>query len=648
MTKKLKKRLIRILVAAGLFIVLFILDKTGVFDASHYPAPWIGLVLEITLSVAVYLIAGYDVLLKAFRNIFHGQIFDEQFLMMIATFAAYGIQEFVEAPAVMVFYQIGEWFQDYAVGKSRGSITELMKIAPEYANVEREGVLEEVDPEDVAVGDIFVVKPGERVPLDGIVTEGESSVDTSSLTGESVPRTVRAGDKILSGTINQRGVLRCRATRAYEDSTVSKILELVENASSRKAPVEQFITKFAKIYTPVVTIAAVLLALIPPIFFGQPWMEWIRRACIFLVISCPCALVISVPLGFFGGIGAASRIGVLVKGSTFLETLSKARIVAFDKTGTLTKGEFKVASVRAFEGGTFKNSPGHPASEQASLPENTFEAHILELAAYAEKYSTHPVGEAVRLAYAKELDLHEVDAEEIAGQGISAMLDDRTAVLAGNRKLLASRGIETAEIESPGTVVYVAEDGKLIGAILIEDSVKEGTRDGLQAIRDAGAGKTVMLTGDRTRAAVLIAEELGIDEVRAELLPQDKVDAVEKLIEEAGPKGTLAYVGDGINDAPVLMRADVGIAMGAIGSDAAIEAADIVLMDDDLRKIGKTVAIARKTLRIVYENIIFALAVKLAVLILGALGIAPIWLAIFADVGVAVLCVLNSMRCLRS
>ena len=629
MTRKLKKRLIRILIAAGLFIVLFILDKTGVFDASHYPAPWIGLVLEIALSVAVYLIAGYDVLLKAFRNILHGQIFDEQFLMMIATFAAYGIQEFVEAPAVMVFYQIGEWFQDYAVGKSRSSITELMKIAPDYANVERDGVLTEVDPEEVSVGDIFVVKPGERVPLDGVVTEGESSVDTSSLTGESVPRTVRTGDEILSGTINKRGVLRCRAMRAYEDSTVSKILELVENASSRKAPVEQFITKFAKIYTPVVTIAAVLLAVIPPVFFAQPWAEWLRRACIFLVISCPCALVISVPLGFFGGIGAASRIGVLVKGSTFLETLSKARVVAFDKTGTLTKGEFKVTSVR-------------------SLSEDISEEHILECAAYAEKYSTHPVGEAVRLAYAKELDLHEVDAEEIAGQGISAMLDDRTAVLAGNRKLLTGRGLEAPDIESPGTVVYVSEDGKLIGAILIEDSVKEGTCEGLQAIRDAGAQKTVMLTGDRTRAAVLIAEELGIDEVRAELLPQDKVDAVEKLIGEAGPKGTLAYVGDGINDAPVLMRSDVGIAMGAIGSDAAIEAADIVLMDDDLRKIGKTISIARKTLRIVYENIIFALAVKLAVLILGALGIAPIWLAIFADVGVACLCVLNAMRCLRS
>ena len=629
MSKKLKKRLIRILIAAGLFIVLFILDKTGVFDASHYPAPWIGLVLEIALSVTVYLIAGYDVLLKAFRNIFHGQIFDEQFLMMVATFAAYGIQEFVEAPAVMVFYQIGEWFQDYAVGKSRGSITELMKIAPEYANVEREGVLEEVDPEDVQVGDIFVVKPGERVPLDGIVTEGESSIDTSSLTGESVPRTVREGDEILSGTINMRGVLRVRATRAYEDSTVSKILELVENASSRKAPVEQFITKFAKIYTPVVTIAAVLLAVIPPLFFAQPWAEWLRRACIFLVISCPCALVISVPLGFFGGIGAASRIGVLVKGSTFLETLSKARAVAFDKTGTLTKGEFKVTSVR-------------------SLSEGASEDHILECAAYAEKYSTHPVAEAIRLAYERETDRFEVDAEEIAGHGISAMLNDTTAILAGNAKLLRARGIEPVEIESPGTVVYVAENGRLIGAVLIEDSVKEGTKEGLAAIRAAGVEKTVMLTGDRTHAAVLIAKEVGIDEVRAELLPQDKVTAVEALIEEAGAKGTVAYVGDGINDAPVLMRADVGIAMGAIGSDAAIEAADIVLMDDDLRKIGRTVSIARKTLRIVYENIIFALAVKLAVLILGALGIAPIWLAIFADVGVACLCVLNSMRCLRA
>ena len=542
----------------------------------------------------------------------------------------------------MVFYQIGEWFQDYAVGKSRGSITELMKIAPEYANVERDGVLEEVDPEEVAVDDIFVVKPGERVPLDGVVTEGESSVNTSSLTGESVPRTVRAGDEILSGTINQRGVLHVRATRAYEDSTVSKILELVQNASSRKAPVEQFITKFAKIYTPVVTIAAVLLAVIPPLFFGQAWAEWLRRACTFLVISCPCALVISVPLGFFGGIGAASRIGVLVKGSTFLETLSKARIAAFDKTGTLTKGEFKVASVRVFEGGDCEEV----SSED--ITENALASHILECAAYAEKYSTHPVGEAIRLAYGRETDRYEVDAEEIAGQGISAMLDDRISVLAGNAKLLRSRSIEPVLIESPGTVAYVAENGKLTGAVLIEDSVKEGTKEGLQRIREAGVAKTVMLTGDRTHAATLIAEETGIDEVRAELLPGDKVAAVEALITEAGPKGTVAYVGDGINDAPVLMRADVGIAMGAIGSDAAIEAADIVLMDDDLRKIGKTISIARKTLRIVYENIIFALAVKLVVLILGALGLAPIWLAIFADVGVAVLCVLNSMRCLRS
>ena len=385
-----------------------------------------------------------------------------------------------------------------------------------------------------------------------------------------------------------------------------------------------------------------LLAVIPPLFFGQAWTEWLRRACTFLVISCPCALVISVPLGFFGGIGAASRIGVLVKGSTFLETLSKARIAAFDKTGTLTKGEFKVASVRVFEGENFEEVSSEDIAENARA------SHILECAAYAEKYSTHPVGEAIRLAYARETDRYEVDAEEIAGQGISAMLDDRVSVLAGNAKLLRTRSIEPVLIESPGTVVYVAENGKLTGAVLIEDSVKEGTKEGLQRIREAGVAKTVMLTGDRTHAATLIAEETGIDEVRAELLPGDKVAAVEALIAEAGPKGTVAYVGDGINDAPVLMRADVGIAMGAIGSDAAIEAADIVLMDDDLRKIGKTISIARKTLRIVYENIICALAVKLVVLILGALGLAPIWLAIFADVGVAVLCVLNSMRCLRS
>ncbi len=640
MTKKQKKMLVRILVTAAMLIVLHFVPEDG---------PLRGVPLFL-LYLVPYGIIGYDILKKAWKGILHRQVFDENFLMAVATVGALAIGllktgDYVEAVAVMLFYQVGELFQDHAVGKSREAIAAMMDIVPEYANVEQNGEVTQMDPDEVEVGSTIVIMPGERVPLDGKVISGESWLDTAALTGESVPRRASEGDDIYSGSVNGSGTLRVVTSKAYEDSTVARILTLVEEATDKKAKTEQFITKFARYYTPFVTIAAALLAIVPPLFIGggwAVWSEWIRRACVFLVISCPCALVISVPLGFFGGIGAASKIGVLVKGSTCIESIARMDTLVFDKTGTLTKGEFKVASVRVFEGGKFEEV----SSED--IRENSAASHILRCAAYAEKYSTHPVGEAIRTAYAETLDLHEVDAEEIAGQGISAMLDDRISVLAGNAKLLRSRSIEPVLIESPGTVVYVAENGKLTGAVLIEDSVKDGTREGLEAIRAAGVAKTVMLTGDRTHAATLIAEETGIDEVRAELLPGDKVSAVEALIAEAGPKGSVAYVGDGINDAPVLMRADVGIAMGAIGSDAAIEAADIVLMDDDLRKIGKTISIARKTLRIVYENIVFALAVKLIVLILGALGLAPIWLAIFADVGVAVLCVLNSMRCLRA
>ena len=629
MSAKLKKRLIRNLIGAGLFAALFVVAKTGVL--SGFPKEWI----LFGLSVAVYLFVGYDVLFRAGRNIVHGKVFDENFLMTVATFAAFGIGEYMEAVAVMVFYQIGEWFQDYAVGKSRKSVGDLMKIAPEYANVEKDGELTEVDPDEVEIGDVFVVKPGERVPIDGVVVSGSSRLDTSSLTGESVPRSVTVGSEIISGCINVNGVLRAEATKRYEDSTVSRILELVENASSRKASVENFITRFAKYYTPIVTIAAVLLALIPPLLFHEPFDKWIRSACSFLVISCPCAVVISVPLGFFGGIGASSKIGVLVKGSNYLEVLSKVKTMAFDKTGTLTKGEFSVAETVTADG--------------------VSAAELMKAAVNAEKYSTHPAADAIR-KYGETLGIvpeAEMDVEEIAGHGVVAA-NGGGKIFAGNRKLAArfygdAMPQSFEEIESAGadhaggTVVFVGNESKLLGKIVISDAIKEGAHDAVADLRKAGVEKLVLLTGDRKEAGEAAAKELGFDEAHTELLPVDKMTVIESLLSEDAKKKT-AFVGDGINDAPVLMRSDVGIAMGSLGSDAAIEAADVVLMDDDVRKIARTVRIARKTLRIVKEDIVIALTVKFVVLCLGALGLASMWLAVFADVGVAVIAILNSMR----
>lgn len=526
----------------------------------------------------------------------------------------------------MLFYQVGELFQGYAVGKSRQSISDMMDICPEYANIEEDGVLKQVDPDDVEVGSIIVVKPGERIPLDGIVVEGESLIDTAALTGESVPRSAKAGDEIISGCVNGSGTLKVKTTKEFDDSTVAKILELVENASSKKAKVENFITRFAKYYTPVVTIGAVILAILPPLIIGGGWAEWIQRACIFLVISCPCALVISVPLGFFGGIGAASKIGVLVKGSNYLEAVAEMTTIVFDKTGTLTKGEFKVTDV---------------------ITENGSKEELIELAALGEGYSNHPIANSIREAYGKELDLNRVtNTEEIAGHGIKAVIDGKT-VLLGNEKLMKSESIFYTSCKSMGTVVYVACNGVFEGAVVISDTIKDGAKEAIRDMKQVGVRHTVMLTGDRREAAETVAQTLGIDEVHAELLPGGKVEQVEALLKAEKEKERLAFVGDGINDAPVLTRADIGIAMGSMGSDAAIEAADIVLMDDDVTKIASVVKIARKTLRIVKQNIVFALAIKALVLILGALGMANMWEAVFADVGVSVIAILNSMRTLN-
>ena len=575
---------------------------------------------------------GYDIVYKAVRNISHGQVFDENFLMMVATFGAFGVKEYSEAVAVMLFYQVGELFQNYAVGKSRQSISDMMNICPEYANIEEDGVLTQVDPDDVEVGTIIVVKPGERIPLDGIVTEGTSMIDTAALTGESVPRRATVGDEIISGCVNGSSTIKVKVTKAFEDSTVARILELVENASSKKAKVENFITRFAKYYTPVVTIGAVILAILPPLILGGGWADWIQRACIFLVISCPCALVISVPLGFFGGIGASSKIGILVKGSNYLEAVAEMTTIVFDKTGTLTKGEFKVSEVQ-------------PSADQ----NNTIgKEELLEIAAYGEGYSNHPIANSIREAYGKTLSMERVtDTEEIAGHGIHTFIDGREVYL-GNAKLMDAQNIAYTENKTAGTVVYVACNNVFAGSIVISDTVKEGSKDAIRDMKQVGVKKTVMLTGDRQAAADAVAAELGIDEVHAELLPADKVGQVEKLLGAQNEKERLAFVGDGINDAPVLTRADIGIAMGSMGSDAAIEAADIVLMDDDIRKIASLVKIARKTLGIVKQNIVFALAVKALVLLLGALGMANMWEAVFADVGVSVIAILNSMRTLNT
>ena len=619
MTKKQKKMLYRIIVTFLLFAVLMVCEHTGGMDG------WNKIVLFVIYLVP-YLVIGYDIVYKAARNISHGQVFDENFLMMIATFGAFGVGEYSEAVAVMLFYQVGELFQGYAVGKSRQSISDMMDICPEYANIEEDGVLKQVDPDDVEVGSIIVVKPGERIPLDGIVVEGESLIDTAALTGESVPRSAKAGDEIISGCVNGSGTLKVKTTKEFDDSTVAKILELVENASSKKAKVENFITRFAKYYTPVVTIGAVILAILPPLILGGGWAEWIQRACIFLVISCPCALVISVPLGFFGGIGAASKSGVLVKGSNYLEAVAEMTTIVFDKTGTLTKGEFKVTDV---------------------ITENGSKEELIELAALGEGYSNHPIANSIREAYGKELDLNRVtNTEEIAGHGIKAVIDGKT-VLLGNEKLMKSESIFYTSCKSMGTVVYVACNGVFEGAVVISDTIKDGAKEAIRDMKQVGVRHTVMLTGDRREAAETVAQTLGIDEVHAELLPGGKVEQVEALLKAEKQKERLAFVGDGINDAPVLTRADIGIAMGSMGSDAAIEAADIVLMDDDVTKIASVVRIARKTLRIVKQNIVFALAIKALVLILGALGMANMWEAVFADVGVSVIAILNSMRTLN-
>lgn len=621
MTKKQKTVLYRIIAAAIIYIPLFVLEHMGKLE---FQTPW---PVKFLLFLVPYAIIGWDIIYKAIRNICHGQVFDENFLMCIATFGALGVGEYSEAVAVMLFYQVGELFQSYAVGKSRQSISEMMDICPEYANIEQEGQLAQVDPDDVGIGDVIVIKAGERIPLDGIVLSGNSFIDTSALTGESVPREVREGSEIISGCVNGSGLLKVQVTKEFDDSTVSKILELVENASSKKAKVENFITRFAKYYTPVVVCAAVLLAILPTLLFGQPFTEWLKRACIFLVISCPCALVISVPLGFFGGIGAASRQGVLVKGSNYLEILSEMKTIVFDKTGTLTRGEFAVNKVIVNEGN---------------------ESEILELAALAEGYSDHPIAGALRAACQEELSMERVkDSEEIPGHGIRSVIDGEI-VYAGNAKLMEREGIWYEPCDEAGTVVYVAKQNLFLGAIVIADTVKPEAKRAIRQLKNSGVRKTVMLTGDRREVGEAVAAELGIDQVYTELLPGDKVEKVEGLLAELGEKERLGFVGDGINDAPVLGRADIGIAMGSMGSDAAIEVADIVLMDDDIMKIPSVIRIAGQTMKIVKQNIVFALTVKALVLFLGALGMANMWEAVFADVGVSVIAILNSMRTLKT
>jgi len=644
MTKKQKTMLYRIILAFILFTVLLVCEHTGLPEPA---AAWV----PFAVYAVPYLVAGYDIIYKAFRNISHGQVFDENFLMMLATFGAFGVQEYSEAVAVMLFYQVGELFQSYAVGKSRQSIADMMDICPEYANMEQDGQLVRVDPDDVEPDSIIIIKPGERIPLDGIVIEGESLIDTAALTGESVPRRAAAGDEVISGCVNGSGTLKVRVTKEFEDSTVAKILELVENASSKKAKVENFITRFAKYYTPAVTIAAAALAVVPPLLSGGGWAEWIQRACIFLVISCPCALVISVPLGFFGGIGAASKIGVLVKGSNYLEAVAEMTTIVFDKTGTLTKGEFKVTKIlpeKNTAAADASSAAGKNTGKPADAGWDISQEELLEIAALGEGYSNHPIASSLKEAYGRTLDLERVSgAEEIAGHGVRVQIDG-SEILLGNEKLMQAEHVVYRPCDSAGTVVYAAAEGRFLGTVVISDTIKDGAKEAIADMKRLGVKKSVMLTGDREKAAAYTAQELGIDEVHAELLPADKVACVEKLLESRPEKERLAFVGDGMNDAPVLTRADLGIAMGSMGSDAAIEAADIVLMDDDIRKIASMVRISRKTMRIVKQNIVFALGVKALVLLLGAFGAANMWEAVFADVGVSVLAILNSMRTLQT
>ena len=617
MNKKQKKMLTRIIIAFVLIAVLSVLPVDGYLEFALYMIP--------------YLVIGYDILIKAFKGILNKQVFDENFLMAVATIGAILLKDYKEGTAVMLFYQIGELFQSYAVGKSRRNITELMDIRPDYANIENDGKLEKVDPDEVEIGSIIVVQPGEKVPLDGVIVEGTTTLNTSALTGESLPRSAKPGDEIISGCINMTGVLKIRTTKEFDESTVSKILELIEESSSRKSRSENFISKFARYYTPAVCYGALALAVLPPIvnlvILHNPamWSQWIYRALTFLVISCPCALVISIPLSFFAGIGGASNAGVLVKGSNYLETLSETKYVVFDKTGTLTKGVFEVAGVH------------HNTMEQSK---------ILEYAALAESFSSHPISRSLKTAYGKEINQNRVtDVEEISGNGVTAKVDG-TPVAVGNVKLMKRIGVEAVECHQVGTVIHVAIDGAYAGHILISDVPKPTSKDAIANLKKNGIKETVMLTGDIDRVAQQVAGELGVDRVYSELLPADKVSKVEELLAKKSEKEKLAFVGDGINDAPVLSRADIGIAMGAMGSDAAIEAADVVLMDDDPMKIVKAIRIAKKCMRIVYENIYFAIGIKVICLILGAVGIANMWVAIFADVGVMVLAVLNAIRTL--
>ena len=657
MNKKQKKWRNRIIVALCLFVAIFAFCELAPLET------WTGskqtaIVIEFALFLVPYLIAGYDVLRKAVLGIVHRQPFDECLLMTIATVGAFALVAFpegdphmAEGAAVMLFYQVGELFQSYAVSKSRKSISDMMDIAPEFANVERNGQLEEVDPDDVAVGDVIVVKPGERVPLDGTVLEGSSDLDTSALTGESLPRRVRENDDVISGCVNLNGVLRITVTKPYGESTVQRILELVENASDKKARTENFITRFARVYTPIVTLSALALALLPPLFAGGAWATWVERALTFLVVSCPCALVISVPLSFFGGIGGASRHGILVKGGNYLEALAQVDTVVFDKTGTLTTGTFQVTALHAAQG--------------------VSESQLLEAAAAVESYSDHPIAQSVRTAYgyglessvagaeagkssnavistAREIDRNRISqAEEMGGHGVKALVDGKVT-LAGNDKLMAAEGIPFQPCTEVGTVIYVAQEGQFLGSIVISDALKPDAANAITRLHAAGVKRCVMLTGDREEVANDIASRLHLDAVHAQLLPQDKVDEFEQILEAQVNGAKVAFVGDGINDAPVLTRADVGIAMGALGSDAAIEAADVVLMDDKPSKISAGILIARKTMRIARQNIVFALGIKLLVLVLAAVGIANMWMAVFADVGVAVLAILNAMRCMNT
>lgn len=628
MSTKEKKHLARIIVGLVVFIVVYFLPIDSWFEQPN------ALYIEFALFLIPYLIVGYDVIGKAIRNIGHGQVFDENFLMCVATIGAFALVFFpesephmAEGAAVMLFYQVGEFFQDYAVGKSRKSISEMMDIAPDYANIMQNGELTKVDPYDVQIGSEIVVKVGERIPLDGIVVSGNSQLDTTALTGESVPRQVKTGSEVISGCVNMTGVLTIKTTKPFEESTVSRILELVENASDKKARTENFITRFARYYTPIVVCIAALLAIVPPLFLGQSWSDWVMRGLVFLVVSCPCALVISVPLSFFGGIGGASRAGILVKGSNYLETLANAETVVFDKTGTLTNGTFEVVAVHPSEG----------------IESNK----LLYLAAHAEAFSDHPIALSLKKAYDHDIDQSAIiDAHEQSGHGVSASVDGKH-VLVGNDALMSENGVMSEPCELVGTILHVSADDAYLGHIIIADVIKEDAAKTIADLHKAGVKKTIMLTGDRKEVAENVSKMLRIDEFHAQLLPQDKVEAVEKLLDSTSEKGKLVFVGDGINDAPVLMRADIGVAMGAMGSDAAIEAADVVLMDDKPSNIAVAIKIARHTMRIVWENIIFALAVKFGVLILAALGIANMWLAVFADVGVAIIAILNAMRAMR-